>query len=156
MRLLRPILEGAVVIVFALLIWNNYTLRQQQRIMAKALGQGRGFVPKDSIGEVNTTDLSGRPAQLHLGQGRHMVAVVDPRCDSCRELVATLRPSPGLVVFSIAPPELARPMAAPAGLTAMTHSLRQPIARPWLTYPQLFVVDRGKVVRTCLTVAECR
>jgi hypothetical protein len=47
-------------------------------------------------------------------------------------------------------------MAAPAGLTAMSHSLRHPIARPWLTYPQLFVVDRGRVVRTCLTVAECR
>ena len=156
MRLLRPILEGAVVVVFVLLIWNNYTLRQQQRIMAKAMSHGRGFAPQDSIGDVATVELSGRPAQLHLGQGRHVVAVVDPRCDSCRELVATLRPSPDLVVMTLAPPELARPMAAQAGLTAMTHSLRQPLARPWLVYPQVFVVDRGKVVRTCLTVAECR
>jgi hypothetical protein len=151
---LRPILEGAVVVVFMLLIWNNYSLRQQQKMMAKAMGQGRAFIPKDAIGEVNTTDLSGRPARLHLGQGRHVVAVVDPRCDSCRELVASLRPSPDLLVVSTAPPEVMRPMAMRAGLPA--HSLRQPIARPWLTYPQLFVVDGGKVVRTCLTVAECR
>ena len=153
---LRPILEGAVVVVFVLLIWNNYSLRQQQRLMAKAMAQGRGFAPKDSIAEVNTIDLSGRPAQLHLGQGRHVVAVVDPRCDSCQELVATLRPSPDLLVVSLAPPEVMRPMATRAGLASAAHTLRQPIARPWLTYPQLFVVDRGTVVRTCLTVAECR
>jgi hypothetical protein len=153
---LRPILEGAVVVVFALLIWNNFALRRQQAVMARAAVQSRGFVPKDEIGDVSMVDLSGVPARLRLGQGRHVVAVVDPRCESCRELVATLRPTPDLVVVSVAPPELTRTMAAQAGLAAVTHTLGQRSASPWRIYPQVLVVDGGRVVRTCLTVAECR
>jgi len=153
---LRPILEGAVLAVFVLLIWNNFSLRRQQAVMARAAVQLRGFVPKDRIGDVSMVDLSGAPARLRLGQGRHVVTVVDPRCDSCRELVATLRPSPDLVVVSVAPPDLTRTMAAQSGLAAVTHTLRQPTASPWRIYPQVFVVDGGTVVRTCLTIAECR
>lgn len=153
---LRPILEGAVVVVFALLVWNNFSLRRQQAVMARAAVQARGFVPKDVIGDVSMVKLSGEPAHLRINQGRHVVAVVDPRCDSCRELVATLRPSSDLVVVSLAPPELTRTMVAQSGLAAVTHTLRKPNASPWQIYPQVFVVDGGTVVRTCLTIAECR
>lgn len=51
-------------------------------------------------------------------------------------------------------------MAEQSGLTAVTRTLGDPlpanIAAQLHVYPQLFVVDRGKVVRTCATLAECR
>jgi hypothetical protein len=160
-RGLRMVLEAAVVVVFVLLIWNNYTLRRQQaRSAAGAAAPARGFVPKDVIETIPTVALDGTRGTLDLRPSRSVVAVVDPRCESCKELIATLRPQPDLHVLSVAPPAETRAMAEQAGLTAVTRTLGEPLpakaAAQLRNYPQVFVVDRGKVVRTCATVAECR
>lgn len=158
-RGLRVVLEAAVVVVFVLLIWNNYTLRRQPRIAASP-GPSRGFVPKDFLESIPTIAMDGTRGTLDLRGSRAVVAVVDPRCDSCRELVASFRPEPNLHVLSVAPLEETRNMVAKAGLSPVTRALGEPLPARIETqlrvYPQLFVVDRGKVVRTCATISECR
>jgi hypothetical protein len=158
-RSFRMLLEIAVVVVFALLIWNNYTLRRQQAAAAAGPPPARGFVPKDFIASVPTIALDGTRGTLDLRQSRSVVALVDPRCESCKELIATLRPQPNLHVLSVAPLAETRTMATQSGLTAVTRILGEPLpartAAQFHIYPQVFVVDRGKIVRTCATLAEC-
>lgn len=157
---LRIVLEAAVVVVFLLLIWNNYTLRRQQARPAGGPAPARGFIPKDVIESVPTVALDGARGTLDLRRSRSVVAIVDPRCESCKELIATLRPQPDLHVLSVAPLPETRTMAEQSGLTSATRILGEPlpanVAAQLQNYPQLFVVDLGKVVRTCATVAECR
>ncbi|HEU4889192.1 MAG TPA: hypothetical protein VFV49_15000 [Thermoanaerobaculia bacterium] len=157
---LRMLLEAAVIVVFLLLIWNNYTLRRQQPAGAQGASPARGFIPKDLLETIPTVALDGKPGTLDLRQSRSVVAIVDPRCESCKELIATLRPQPGLHVLSVAPLAETRTMAAQSNLTAVTRILGEPlpdrIGAQFHVYPQVFVVDRGKVVRTCATVGECR
>lgn len=159
-RALRTVLEAAVIVVFALLIWNNYTLRRQQARTAAATQKSRAFVPKDWIGSVPVLDLAGREQLLDLQRGRTIVAIVNPTCDSCRELMASLRGASGIHVLSAAPLAETRPAVHQAGIGPLTTVLREPaparIAQQLHIYPQIFVVDRGEVVRTCKNVAECR
>jgi hypothetical protein len=146
------ILEIAVIASLVALVWNNYTLRRQQTRAAAATKLARGFVPKD---ELHAIPVLGSHAAIDLTKGRAVVAVVDPRCDSCRELVGTLRAAPDLHVISVAPPAETKQLAH---LNARTLGgpLPPAVAAQFKIYPQLFVVDRGNVVRTCATVAECR
>ena len=158
---LRILLEAAVVVVFLLLIWNNYTLRRQQSgAAATRPATHRGFVPRDMLAQVPVTGLDGTRGTLDLQHRRGVVAIVDPRCDSCRELIATMRGASGVSVISLAPAEPTRAMAQEAGLLASTHLLAGPLPEAveaqMHIYPQLFVVDRGRVMRTCATLAECR
>lgn len=151
----RRILEGAVIVVFLLLIWNNAVLRRQ--VGASAAPAGRhGFSVKDVIRTVPAHDLSGKPRVVDLQSGRTIVAIVDPRCESCRELVAALHGARGVQLISLAPPDETRVMAETAGLAASTSVLTDDAPARFHIYPQLFVVERGLVVRTCATVGECR
>lgn len=160
-RGLRMFLEVAVVVVFALLIWNNYTLRRQQLHAATAATASvRGFVPKDVIETLPIIALDGKHGTLDLRQSRSVIAVVDPRCESCKALIEKLRPQPGLHVLSVAPLAETRTMAEQSGLAEVTRIVGEPlparIGVQFHVYPQVFVVDRGMVVRTCATVSECR
>ena len=155
-RGLRMLLEIAVVVVFLLLVWNNYTLRQQQTRGPVGAGPTRGFIPKEVVAPIPTVALDGTRGTLDLRQSRSVVAIVDPRCESCKEIIATLRPQPNLHVLSVAPLEETRAMASQSGLTTITRTLVEPYpSAQFHTYPQVFVVDRGRVVRTCATVNEC-
>jgi hypothetical protein len=159
-RVLRPLLEAAVVVVFLLLIWSNFTLRRQARAAAIPTISQHGFVPRDFIRTIPVLDVNGNAGTLDLQRGRTIVAIVDPRCDSCRELVVSMRGTPGIRVLSMAPREETRKMAEQSGLTAVTSMLGKPLPTRLESqlqiYPQLFVVDGGKVVRSCATLAECR
>lgn len=156
---LRTVLEAAVVVLFVLLIWNNFALRRQARAAAVPSIRQHAFVARDAVAYVPTIDLAGKPGGLDLRSGRTIVAIVDPRCESCRELIATLRGATGLRVLSVAPVAETRKMADEAGLAASTSVLGTPLPKPieaqLQIYPQLFIVDHGKVVRTCMTFAEC-
>jgi hypothetical protein len=149
---LRVVLEWAVVVVFALLIWNNYTLRRQQ-VRAAAATPRQAFAARDVFRALPVVDTTGRESVLELAHGRAVVAIVDPRCESCRELIAQLRGTRAHVI-SLAPMAETRKMNVPAYVARAP--LPPEVERQLQIYPQLFVVDRGKVVRTCATVAECR
>ena len=160
-RFLRPLLEGAVVVLFLLLIRNNYTLRRQARAAAITVSE-HGFVARDVVPPaIPVVDVGGKPQTLDLRTARTTVAIVDPRCESCRELVSTLRGTSAVRVLSVAPLEETRRMAQQSGLAQATFTLGQSslpkrFESKLRIYPQLFIVDGGKVVRSCATLAECR
>ena len=159
-RFLRPLLEGAVVVLFLLLIWNNYTLRRQARAAAITVSE-HGFTARDVFPPaVPVIDVGGKAQTLDLRTARTTVAIVDPRCDSCRELVRTLRGASAVRVLSVAPLDETRRLAQQSRLVQATFALGQSLPRRFDSklriYPQLFIVDRGKVVRSCATLAECR
>ncbi|HEV7920224.1 MAG TPA: hypothetical protein VGR02_05480 [Thermoanaerobaculia bacterium] len=151
----RGVLEAAVIVVFALLVWNNYSLRRQHiRPAAAAVKSARSFVVHDSLSALPVTDLTGAARTLALSQ-RTIVAIVDPRCDSCRTLLAAIRPESGAQVLSVASLAETRAMAEASGLQSVTYVLGNSTDPRLQIYPQLFVVDGGKVVRTCASMAEC-
>jgi hypothetical protein len=155
---LRPPLEAAVVVVFALLIWSNFTLRRQHAHAAVAARGGRAFAVHDTLEPLPVIELSGARGTLRFDR-RTLVAIVDPRCESCQQLIATMHADAGTEVLSVAPMEETKSMAQRAGLTPITHILGQPLPQRIATqlqiYPQLFVVEGNHVVRTCATMAEC-
>lgn len=155
---LKTVLEIAVVVVFALLVWNNYTLRRQQARSAAAAKSTRGFAVREQIGAIPAMSLDGRRSDLDLRTGRGIVAIVNPSCDSCRELMAAARNVPDVHVLSAA--SLADTRALAKDLGPNTRVLPQPLGgalgERLRIYPQVFVIDRGEIVRTCSTLAECR
>jgi hypothetical protein len=157
---LRPLLEVGVAVVFLLLIWHNYTLRRHLARAAAASRTARGFVPNDTLAGVPTFDLNGNPGSLDLGKTRTTLAIVDPRCDSCRELLAQLPPGGGVRIVSVAPVAETAALAKEARIETITHALGKPLPAAleakFHINPQVFVVDRGRVVRTCVNFAECR
>ena len=64
--LLRALLEVAVVVVFVLLVWNNFTLRRQQSRAAAAAKSVRGFAVREQIGAIPAVTLDGRKSDLDL------------------------------------------------------------------------------------------
>ena len=112
----------------------------------------------DSIEPLPVVDLTGARSTFQFDR-RTVVAIIDPRCDSCRKLLAQIRPDAGVQVLSVAPLAETRAMAQSSGLTAVTHALGEPLPKrnelQLSIYPQLFVVDGGQVVRTCASVDEC-
>lgn len=150
---MRRILEGALLVVFVLLVWNNLALRR--RVTAAAVPASRhGFGVKDVIRTVPVKDLDGRARVLDLQQGRAVVAIIDPSCASCRDLVATISALPAVQVLSLASAEPTRPLAAK--IRGTTSLLDDDAPAQFHLYPQLFVVEKGMVVRTCANVNECR
>lgn len=155
---LRALLEVAVVVVFAALIWSNTTLRRQQVRSAAAAKSARAFTVHDSLDALPVVELTGARGTFRPDR-RAIVAIVDPRCESCRVLLTGIRPDSGVQVLSVAPLAETRAMAQAAGLTAVTHVLGTPlparIESQLQIYPQLFVVENGQVVRTCASMKEC-
>ena len=155
--LLRALLEVAVVVVFAFLIWNNFTLRRQQTRAAAAVKSSRGFTVRDQLGALPVVTLDGKKRDLDLRTSRGVVAIVNPTCDSCRELVASTRGMPGVHVLSVASLEETRAQAKTLGPNTLVLAQRMggELGSRLMIYPQLFVIDRGEVVRTCARIQEC-
>lgn len=156
--LLRALLEAAVIVVFVLLIWNNFTLRRRQSRAAAAAKSTRGFSVREQVGAIPATTLDGNRRDLDLRTARGIVAIVNPSCDSCRALIASTRGMPHVHVLSVASLEETRAMAKDLGpdTRVVTQPLPGSLASRLQIYPQLFVMDRGEIVRTCATIRECR
>lgn len=154
-RLARTLLEAAVVLVFVLLVWSNYTLRRQQTRAAAAVRNEHAFVTGERIGVIPTLALDGTRRDLDLRTTRAVVAIVDPRCDSCRALLADVRGMPDVRVISVAPLHETRAGDVPPTTLVLPPPLPAGLASRFGVFPQLLVIDRGAVVRTCANVAEC-
>jgi hypothetical protein len=155
-NILRTLLEVAVVVVFALLVWNNYTMRRQQSRAAAVGKSERAFVVRDQPGVIPATGLDGRRRDLDLRDGRAVVAVIDPRCESCREILAQARNVPEVRLLSVAPLAETRQGGVPPSTRVVVQPFPEQLGMRLAIYPQVFVVEGGQVVRTCATVAECR
>ncbi len=156
--LLRTLLEAAVIVVFVLLIWNNFTLRRQQSRSAAAVKTTRGFAVLEKLGAIPAQSLDGKQNDLDLRSARGVVAIVNPSCDSCRELVASMRGVPGVHVLSVASLEETRAMVKVLGpdTRVIPRNVGGALGSRLMVYPQLFVIDHGEIVRTCARVEECR
>lgn len=156
--LLRTLLEVAVVVVFVLLIWNNFALRRQQALSAAAAKSTRGFVVREQIGAIPATTLDGRPNDLDLRNARGIVAIVNPTCESCRELVAASRTAPDVYVLAATSPAEAGAHAKDLGPNArlLRPGIGGTLGERLRIYPQVVVIDRGEIVRTCARLEECR
>ena len=155
---LKTVLEFAVVVVFGLLIWNNYTLRRERARSAAAVDFVRGVAAGERIGVIPALALDGRRRDLDLRDGRAIVAIVKPGCASCDPLIASARNEPDVHVLSVA--SLADTRALAKDLGPDPAVLAPPagggLAASLQIYPQLFVIDRGQIVRTCARIEECR
>lgn len=140
-------------LVFVLLIWNNFTLRRQQTRAAAAVKSSRGFAVGERLGAIPATSLDGRPNDLDLRASRGIVAIVNPGCESCRELVASMRGVSDVHVLSVVSPG-AKDLGA--GTRVIPENVTGAFGAQLKTYPQLFVIDHGEIVRTCARIAECR
>jgi hypothetical protein len=156
--LLRTLLEVAVVVVFVLLVWNNFTLRRQQSRAAAAVKSSRGLNVRDQIGAIPAMALDGTPRDLDLRTTRGIVAIVNPGCESCRELMASTRGMPDVHLLSVASLEETRANAQALGPNArvVPPGVSGELGTRLQIYPQLFVIDRGEIVRTCAKIQECR
>ena len=155
-RIGRTLLEAAVVIVFVLLVWNNATLRRREARAAAATRGEHGFVARERVGVIPATALDGTRRDLDLRETRAVVAIVDPRCDSCREILTSVEDMPDVRVLSVAPPADSRAGGMPPRTYVVAQPLPAGLASRFAVFPQLFVIDRGEIVRTCARVAECR
>lgn len=157
---LKTILEVAVVIVFVLLVWNNFSLRRQQSRAAAAKKSGHGFVARERVGAIPATALDGTRRDLDLRNTRAVVAIVNPSCDSCREILNAVRGATDVHVLSVGSLAETQAMAKDLGLGATASVVAQPVPKGLASrlqiYPQLFVLDGGEVVRTCARIEECR
>ena len=158
------VLEVAVVVAIGALIWSNYTLRArvlraQSARPAEAL---RAFAVGERFDRVPVVRPDGSAQTLDLTSGRTLVAVLNPSCGSCQTSLAQLGAGSPLssIVFAAkdSPPGLPE-AAAKAGLGDRVYTISS-AASPqfrerFVVNPQIFVVDRGKVVRICDSVAEC-
>ncbi len=156
--LLRTLLEVAVVVVFVLLIWNNFALRRQQGRSAAAVKSSRGFVVREQIGAIPAMTLDGRRNDLDLRNTRGIVAIVNPTCDSCRELMASARNAPDVYVLAATSPAEAGAHAKNLGPNArlLSRDTAGTLGERLRIYPQVLVIDHGEIVRTCARLEECR
>ncbi|HET8775752.1 MAG TPA: hypothetical protein VFP80_18285 [Thermoanaerobaculia bacterium] len=156
--LLRTILEVAVVVVFVFLIWNNFALRRQQSRTAAAAKSSRGFVVRDQIGVIPATMIDGRRNDLDLRNSRGIIAIVNPTCESCRELVASAHNAPDVHVLAYTSPAEAAAQAKNLGPAAryLPQNLGGALGDRLRIYPQVLVIDHGEIVRTCARLEECR
>jgi hypothetical protein len=124
---LKTLLEVAVVVVFVLLVWNNDSLRRQQSRAVAAKKSAHGFVAREQVGAIPATTLDGTPRDLDLRATRAIVVIVDPRCDSCREILKSVRGAPDVRVLSVAPLAETQATAKDLALGTTTSVVTQPL-----------------------------
>ena len=156
-------LEVAVVIAIGGLIWSNYTLRARgARAQSARPATLQAFAVGERFDRIPVVRADGSAQTLDLTAGRTLVAVLNPSCGSCQTSLAQLgaiSPLPSIVFAAKDSPPGLPEAAAKAGLRDRVYTVAT-AASPqfrerFVVNPQIFVVDRGKVVRTCASVAEC-
>jgi hypothetical protein len=158
------ILEALVLMAVVVLVWSNYTLRRRLKTPAfPPSAEVRAFAVGERLTRVPVTRPDRRAAHvLDFTKRRALVVVVNPSCGTCQSIVEAVASAELLepVVFTAreSAAELARG-AAPLGLSdrifALDPSLPRKFQDRFVINPQVFIVDHGKVVRTCQNVKEC-
>lgn len=156
-RTVLGVLEVAALVVLGLLVWKSSVLQRQ---LSEALSrQSQVLSVGQRMEQVPIIDLNGRSRQLDLRSSRNMVVVVDPSCASCGVVLSRLGSVPGVYVMSIGAPSAAKALAEKYDLVDNTFVIRPPLPdaldRGFRTFPQIVIVERGRVMRTCATLSEC-
>jgi hypothetical protein len=152
------LLQLAALIILLLVVRQNAKLRRQ--IGARIASCDR-LAAGDRIGRLPLTTLTGQQKPVDFTKGRRVLAIVDPTCGSCIRTMNEVRADPAATVVSVATAEATTPIAEKAGIASMTHTLASAnlpaaMAQKLRYFPQIVLIDRGVVMRTCKSVAECR
>ena len=154
-RIAIAVLQVGMAVVFVLVVRQNLKFR---RLIDARIADSPRFYAGDRLPQLPALDLSGRPATIDL-QARTIVAVVNPTCASCAKTMADARGVPGVKLLSLVNAADTRPAVDP-GIYGRTYTLGpnvpRALARKVHHYPQILLVDRGIVRRTCATLKECR
>ncbi len=143
-----------IAVVIALLFVLNRNRMLHRRLDAAVTSSCRKFVVGDELRSVAVTSASGKASELDLQHGRFVVAIVDPNCGSCAETVRQAEASPHVQILSLAEPSRTFAALKPSPRTFVID-LRRPLGKLAGGAPQIFTVDGGRIVRTCLTISEC-
>ena len=152
MKKLRIALEIAVVVVFALLLKQNWELRHRPATMA----QPTSFEAGQMLPSVKVTAADGKKGVLDPGSGRKLLLIGDPRCPSCETYLEKM-PADNTMVLSIANSDTTRSSSFASKYRGPIYSLAEPPRdRRLHRVPQLLLVESRRVVRTCADPGDCR
>lgn len=146
------LLELALAAALLLVLWQNAQLRRKNTLAM------RSAAPRvhagDALAALQVVDLAGRAQTLRFEEQRVVVAVVDPGCASCAAVIRELRSVPTARIISVADLAGTEPLLRGTA-NAYVSDLRDPVRSRFGKVPQVFVVERGQVTRTCATAREC-
>ncbi len=157
-------LEGAVILAVGVLVWSNYSLRAQVRRAqtVRPAAAMRAFAVGERLDRVPVVRADGSAQTLDLTSGRMVVAVLNPSCGTCQTTLAQLGAAlsvPSLIFASRDADAGLSAVAAKFGLRDRAYTVSGSVSpqfrERFVINPQIFVIDRGKIVRTCDSVAEC-
>jgi hypothetical protein len=159
---IRRIAVAAAVLIqlvaLVLVVRQNAKLRRQ--IGARTASLNR-LAPGDRVGRLPLITLTGQQKPADFTKGRRILAIVDPTCGSCVRTMNEVHADPTATVVSVATAAVTTPIAEKAGIASMTYTLDHAKLPPAMAqrlryFPQVVLIDRGIVMRTCKSVAECR
>ena len=151
------VLEVLVVALCVALLWQNLKLRRQLVGAARAARSSGRFSAGDPLSTVSVLDLRGHATTLDLRRDRTVILIVDPRCDSCVAILKGISGPARVRVVSTATLETTRQLAdvRTRDMTYVVNPGSREHRTKMTAYPQILLVDRGKVVRTCAALGEC-
>jgi len=152
LKTLRIALEITVIVVFVLLLKQNWELRH----LAAKPAHSTAFEAGQTLPPVKVTAADGKQGVLDPGSGRKLLLIGDPRCPSCETILQKM-PADNAMVLSIANPDITRSSSFASKYHGPIYSLAEAPRDPRLhRVPQLLLVDSGRVVKTCTEPADCR
>lgn len=146
------VLEVAVVAALLFLAWQNAQLRRKATLLMRSAAPR--FQAGDSLPALQVIDLTGKPRTLRFQEGRVVVALVDPGCGSCQEVIRGLRSVPTARIISVVDLPATEPLLRGTP-NAYVGDPRDPLRRQFGKVPQILIVEQEKVMRTCVTAREC-
>jgi hypothetical protein len=158
-RVIVRVLEIAVLAAVGVLAWSNYTLRTRPQ---HSHPTEVPFYVGDRLGHVPVVNAHGVPRDLDFSSGRTLVAILNPSCSTCVTALTEISRNRGVPAVILGsqrsqglPALTARFQLADRTFT-IAGSINPKLRDRFVVNPQLFIVDEGKVVRICHSVAECR
>ena len=150
-RWLRVTVEIIVVVLFVLLLYQNWTLKHPATVPRP--GGAERFGAGDIFPKIPVVDRLGRPSTLGFRAGRTLLLIADPGCPACETQLRAL--APDAVILSTA--NFATTRSSPlSSFPGMVYSLAEiPPDVRFRRVPQVVIVEAQRIIRTCADTKSC-
>ncbi len=149
--------QALLIGLVAFMLWAHTGMKR--RVIAAERMVGGHFAAGDALAELVVLDTAYRQSTLSFQSSRVQVVLVNPSCDSCAAVARTLGGHPQTLVLTMAPPQAAKEFVERYRVANPTYAIARPLPRGvgarMGAAPQIFVIDHGRVVRTCASLTEC-
>ena len=163
----EALVRVAFLVVFAGLVYSNFSLRRQLEAALNTSTAGRSagmFAAGDTVPRFVARDRSDRAATLGGASGRdRLLVLVHPKCKYCMQLVKGIaaRPASNLTVVSIVPKhlsaEVTKAIPGSVPLYFIDQIQKSPLAPHAHGVPQILRVSPdGRVTEVCRSIESCR